>query len=59
MKYLFIGGAGGFALHTIEKILNLPETELVISTGRSPVRSKAFRLPENKKHIYKHCTIYF
>ena len=42
MKYLFIGGAGGFALHTIEKILNLPDTEMVISTGRSPMRSKAF-----------------
>ena len=59
MKYLFIGGAGGFALHTIEKILNLPDTEMVISTGRSPMRSKAFRLPENKKYIYKQIHLTF
>jgi len=29
MKYLIIGGAGGFALHTIEKILKLKDTEMI------------------------------
>ena len=53
MKYLIIGWEGGFALHTIEKILELKETEMIISTGRNLQRSKAFQLPFNAKHTYK------
>jgi dTDP-glucose 4,6-dehydratase len=59
MKYLIIGGAGGFALHTIEKILELKETEMIISTGRNLQRSKAFQLPFNPKHIYKQIHLVF
>jgi len=59
MKYLIIGGAGGFALHTIEKILELKETEMIISTGRNLQRSKAFQLPFNPKHMYKQIHLVF
>jgi dTDP-glucose 4,6-dehydratase len=45
MKYLIIGGAGIFALHTIKKILQLKSTTKVISIGRNRDRSsEAFTL---------------
>ena len=45
MKYLIIGGAGIFALHTIKKILQLKSTTKVISVGRNRERSsEAFTL---------------
>ena len=48
MKYLIIGGAGIFALHTI-KILNLKDTSKVVSVGRNRERSsEAFTLGVGK-----------
>lgn len=44
MKYLIIGGAGIFALHTIKEILSHKETSHVLSIGRNPQRSNAFTL---------------
>ena len=44
MRYLIIGGAGVFALHTIKKILNHKSTSKVISVGRNAERSEAFTL---------------
>ena len=44
MRYLIIGGAGIFAIHTIKEILSHKETTKVISVGRSPKRSNAFTL---------------
>lgn len=48
MRYLIIGGAGVFALHTIKKILQDKNTTKVISIGRSPEKSKAFTLDIGK-----------
>ena len=44
MRYLIIGGAGIFAIHTIKEILSHKETSKVLSVGRSPQRSNAFTL---------------
>ena len=44
MRYLIIGGAGIFALHTINEILSHKETTKVLSIGRNPKRSNAFTL---------------
>jgi dTDP-glucose 4,6-dehydratase len=44
MRYLIIGGAGIFAIHTIKEILSHKETSKVLSIGRNPQRSNAFTL---------------
>jgi dTDP-glucose 4,6-dehydratase len=62
MKYLIIGGAGVFALHTIKAILNLKSTSKVISVGRSLERSSAFTLnigKDDKKFFYKQIHLTF
>ena len=63
MKYLIIGGAGIFALHTIKKILSLKETKKVISIGRNRERSsEAFTLGVGKndnRYIYKQIHLAF
>ncbi len=63
MKYLIIGGAGIFALHTIKKILALKDTKKVISVGRSRERSsEAFTLGVGKsddRYLYKQIHLTF
>jgi dTDP-glucose 4,6-dehydratase len=62
MKYLIIGGAGVFALHTIKAILNLNTTTKVISVGRSLERSSAFTLDvgkDDKRFFYKQIHLTF
>jgi dTDP-glucose 4,6-dehydratase len=62
MKYLILGGAGVFALHTIKKILALKSTKKVISVGRSPQRTSAFTLDigkDDKRFIYKQIHLTF
>lgn len=44
MKYLLVGGAGVFAVHTAKYLLEKKETTLVISVGRNKPKSKAFTL---------------
>jgi hypothetical protein len=56
MKYLIIGGAGVFALHTIKKLLDIKSTKKIISIGRSPERSPAFTLnigKNDERYLYK------
>ncbi|MDP1615358.1 MAG: GDP-mannose 4,6-dehydratase, partial [Methylococcales bacterium] len=43
-RYLLIGGAGVFAIHTIAYLLDQPDTEKVISVGRNIERSPAYTL---------------
>ena len=63
MKYLIIGGAGIFALHTIKKILALKETKQVISVGRNRERSsEAFTLGVGKgddRYLYRQIHLTF
>lgn len=62
MKYLIIGGAGVFALHTIDKLLNLKTTTKIISIGRSPERLPAFTLnvgKNDRRYIYKQIHLTF
>lgn len=63
MKYLIIGGAGIFALHTIKKILQLKDTKKVISVGRNRERSsEAFTLGIGKgddRYSYKQIHLTF
>ena len=63
MKYLIIGGAGIFALHTIKKILNLKDTLKVVSVGRNRERSsEAFTLGVGKndnRYTYKQIHLSF
>ena len=63
MKYLIIGGAGIFALHTIKKILNLKDTSKVVSVGRNRERSsEAFTLGVGKndnRYSYKQIHLSF
>jgi dTDP-glucose 4,6-dehydratase len=62
MRYLIIGGAGVFAIHTIKAILNLKSTSKVISVGRSLERSSAFTLnigKDDKKFLYKQIHLTF
>lgn len=62
MRYLIIGGAGVFAIHTIKAILNLKSTSKVISVGRSLERSSAFTLnigKNDKKFFYKQIHLTF
>ena len=44
MKYLLLGGAGVFALHTAKFLLEQKETELVVCVGRNTVKNPAFNL---------------
>lgn len=53
MRYLIIGGAGVFALHTIRKLLLNKNTSLVISTGRNMQRYGAFSLDIDSKKFPK------
>ena len=39
MKYLLLGGAGVFALHTAKYLLEQEDTELVICIGRNTVKN--------------------
>lgn len=48
MKYLIIGGAGVFALHTIRQILNQKSTTKVYSVGRNPEKGSAHTLDIGK-----------
>ena len=63
MKYLIIGGAGIFALHTIKKILDLKDTKQVVSVGRNRERSsEAFTLGVGKgdeRYLYKQIHLTF
>tara|TARA_B100000989_G_C19510186_1_gene458591 strand:- start:7 stop:996 length:990 start_codon:yes stop_codon:yes gene_type:complete len=63
MRYLIIGGAGVFALHTIRKLLSNKNTSLVLSTGRNMQRHGAFSLDiDSKKYphfIYKQVHLTF
>jgi dTDP-glucose 4,6-dehydratase len=62
MKYLIIGGAGVFALHTIKKLLDLKSTKKVISVGRSLERSTAFTLDigyNDSRYSYKQIHLTF
>jgi dTDP-glucose 4,6-dehydratase len=62
MRYLIIGGAGVFAIHTIKAILNLKSTSKVISVGRSLEKSSAFTLnigKDDKKFFYKQIHLTF
>ena len=62
MKYLIIGGAGVFALHTIDKLLSLKSTTKIISIGRSPERLPAFTLnvgKNDRRYIYKQIHLTF
>ena len=63
MKYLIIGGAGIFALHTIKKILSLKDTKKIISIGRNRERSsEAFSLGVGKnddRYVYKQIHLAF
>ena len=46
MKYLLVGGAGVFAVHTAKYLLEKKETTLVISVGRN--KPKNSWLPRSK-----------
>lgn len=48
MKYLIIGGAGVFALHTIKELLKLKSTTKVFSVGRNPEKGTAHTLDIGK-----------
>jgi len=47
-KYMLLGGAGVFAVHTADYLLRLPETTRVISVGRNIERSPAYTLNVGK-----------
>jgi len=63
MKYLVIGGAGIFAVHTIKKILASKETKQVISVGRNREKSsEAFTLGVGKgddRYLYRQIHLTF
>lgn len=48
MKYILLGGAGVFAIHTAKYLLEQDETEAVVSVGRNFERSSAFTLDVGK-----------
>jgi hypothetical protein len=56
MRYLILGGAGVFAVHTIKEILALDNTEKVVAIGRSRQQTKVFNLGvgcDDKRYSYK------
>ena len=60
MKYLLLGGAGVFALHTAKYLLEQKDTELVVCIGRNQVKNPAFDLnigKNDKRYIFKACHI--
>jgi dTDP-glucose 4,6-dehydratase len=62
MKYLLLGGAGVFALHTAKFLLEQKETELVVCVGRNTVKNSAFNLNignNDKRYIFKPCHIVY
>ena len=62
MKYLLLGGAGVFALHTAKYLLEQEDTELVICIGRNTVKNPAFNLDigkNDKRYIFKPCHIVY
>jgi dTDP-glucose 4,6-dehydratase len=62
MKYLLLGGAGVFALHTAKFLLEQKETELVVCVGRNTVKNPAFNLNignNDKRYIFKPCHIVY
>jgi dTDP-glucose 4,6-dehydratase len=62
MKYLLLGGAGVFALHTAKYLLEQKETELVVCVGRNIVKNPAFNLNignNDKRYIFKPCHIVY
>jgi len=62
MKYLLLGGAGVFALHTAKFLLEQKETELVVCVGRNIVKNPAFNLNignNDKRYIFKPCHIVY
>ena len=62
MKYLLLGGAGVFALHTAKFLLEQKETELVVCVGRNVVKNPAFNLnigKNDKRYVFKPCHIVY
>lgn len=62
MRYLILGGAGIFAVHTIKKILSLANTEKIIAVGRSRQQSDFYTLSvgkNDKRYSYKQIHITF
>ena len=62
MKYLLLGGAGVFALHTAKYLLEQKDTELVVCIGRNQVKNPAFNLnigKNDKRYIFKACHIVY
>jgi len=62
MKYLLLGGAGVFALHTAKFLLEQKETELVVCVGRNTVKNPAFNLNignNDKRYVFKPCHIVY
>ncbi len=62
MKYLLLGGAGVFALHTAKYLLEQKDTELVVCIGRNTVKNPAFNLDigkDDKRYIFKPCHIVY
>ena len=62
MKYLILGGAGIFAVHTAKYLLSKNETSQVVSVGRNRERSEAFTLGVGKndsRYSYKQIHITF
>ena len=62
MRYLLLGGAGVFALHTAKFLLEQKETELVVCVGRNTVKNPAFNLNignNDKRYIFKPCHIVY
>jgi len=61
-KYMLLGGAGVFAVHTAKYLLDLPETEKVIAVGRNILRTEAYTLnvgKNNPRYSYKQIHIAF
>jgi len=62
MRYLLLGGAGVFALHTAKFLLEQKETELVVCVGRNTVKNPAFNLNignNDKRYVFKPCHIVY
>lgn len=62
MRYLILGGAGIFAIHTAKYLLSKDETTQVVSVGRNRERSEAFTLGIGKndsRYSYKQIHITF